>query len=473
VPGGSLSSWGCGQRRGRPPPETGTTHRATGKAQRLPIPSTPPPNTHTYIPDLTQALDWDDSGSVLKFLGTHRRRRERLCARLPTPAPPLPRRAQATSPEPTPRAALNSKKRGCQRGGAGGWGSPSLGSLPYARWELPAFREVGSRPGPRVSPCPPSLHSALIHRFHTSEPRGNSATLGAAPAPRCGFQLSAPVPARTAASPRPAPGHARAVLGKRALPSPRAASPAFLLPRASPDCDGSERWAPATPHPSVPDDAGGRERLGPVPAGSGTRLCPLERGAWRAPPAAHSPGASWTERTRGTRSGGARGPRPPPCTRPLADHKRKGKRAAPLPLLPAAALDRWGWGWGCLLLTIHALPAAPPPRPAALIHALIYVPLGSAASGNLCPALAGGFTGPLETGEGVGLLYPVGNHKLGEGGVQGGVRTEVNNWPGAVKTKLKTSGAGPGPFPPGLQAAGGRGRNANGHVAPGLELPSS
>lgn len=33
------------------------------------------------------------------------------------------------------------------------------------------------------------------------------------------------------------------------------------------------------------------------------------------------PGASW-----GTQSGGARGSPPPPCTRLLADHKRKGKR---------------------------------------------------------------------------------------------------------------------------------------------------
>lgn len=101
-PGGSLSSWGCGQRRGRPPPETGTTHWASG-------PRTAPP--HSWHPTTTTAAtttsprhltDWNDSGSVLKFLGTHRRHGE---SGGPRPPRPHRRRAQSTSAAPTPPPA--------------------------------------------------------------------------------------------------------------------------------------------------------------------------------------------------------------------------------------------------------------------------------------------------------------------------------------------------------------------------------
>lgn len=64
----------------------------------------------------------------------------------------------------------------------------------------------------------------------------------------------------------------------------------------------------------------GLEHSRPAPAGRRARLCPLggeKQGSDGRPQATPSPSPLSTERTRIG---------PPPCTRLLADHKRKGKR---------------------------------------------------------------------------------------------------------------------------------------------------
>lgn len=110
------------------------------------------------------------------------------------------------------------------------------------------------------------------------------------------------------------------------------ASPALCLlsfpPRASPDCDGRERWAPATPLHLFQMTLAGQEHSRPRQRGAEPACVPAAgRGAGprRAPPATarlvrHRPSAHWAHGV------GAPAGRSPPCTRPLADHKRKGKR---------------------------------------------------------------------------------------------------------------------------------------------------
>lgn len=132
-------------------------------------------------------------------------------------------------------------------------------------------------------------------------------------------------------------------------------------------------------------------------------MCPLwglgqgPEGAPKPPtPLVHlRPGASW-----GTRSGGARGSPPPPCTRLLADHKRKGKRtreARPgavtgsylrAPVGPDTARE------GRFPFPTRLLWDAPPscgPQPSRDTARTAQY-LRSAASGNLYPAMAGRFT---------------------------------------------------------------------------------
>lgn len=153
-PGGSLSSWGCGQRRGRPTPETGTTHWASGPS------AAPPHSWHPPHPTSPRHLtDWNDSGSVLKFLGTHKRHGERLRAPASPPprTPPRPHRRRARrSLEPTPRAARRSRK--CRVNGS------SLTRRPRP-WRIPAPRALTPRASKAPSVAPMPLGSLPVHPF--------------------------------------------------------------------------------------------------------------------------------------------------------------------------------------------------------------------------------------------------------------------------------------------------------------------
>ena len=166
-------------------------------------------------------------------------------------------------------------------------------------WRIPAPRAPTPRvrssqrcsDGPGSLPVHPLLK--ILYSFHTFEPGGKPVPTPRLPRPKrpplrpaAGFNFRPPVPARAPASPKPAPGHARAALGRRARSRPRGPSlprlpsslslPLSLPPRASPDCDGRERWAPATPHPSVPDDAGGPGAVGARASGEqNPPVCPL------------------------------------------------------------------------------------------------------------------------------------------------------------------------------------------------------
>lgn len=222
-----------------PPPETGTTYRATG-------PSAPPSHSwRPHLPYLTQALHGDDSGSVLKFLGTHRRRGEGLWAPAsPPPTRPVPR--NTPFPPPGKREVI------------GRAGQPeTLGRTQRTESSQRGGKVVARSRG---LSRPPFLHSSLmILRFQTFKPGGHR-TRGhgkGGPQRRCGFQLSTAVPAPNL--PRDMPAQCSA--GARCLPR----LPPSLPPAPAGTAPGASAGA-STPCPSVPDDAGGGQRSGPAPA---------------------------------------------------------------------------------------------------------------------------------------------------------------------------------------------------------------
>lgn len=264
--------------RGLLPPETGTTHWAS--SPRAAPPHSWHPHTHPTSP--RHLTDWNDSGSVLKFLGTHRRHSERLRA-----LPPRGR-APSTSLEPTAGASRKRRVRGA--------------SLARAPGSDPACVQRSPR-GPGVSPSTSSPENALIHSFQAFEPGGKLATTlhphrRPSQSRAAGFNFRPPVPARASVGPKPAPGHARAVLGRRARCHPRRPGlPRPLPPLLSSPRQPGLRWEGALgachPPPSVPDDAGGPGAFTPAPAGSRTRLCACcgERGrAATGAPSHRSPG---------------------------------------------------------------------------------------------------------------------------------------------------------------------------------------
>lgn len=219
-----------------PPPETGTTHRATG-------PSAPPSHSwHPHPPYLTQALHGDDSGSVLKFLGTHRRRGEGLWA---PASPPTTRPIPRNTPFPPPgKREVTARAR--QPG--------TLGRTQRAESSHRGGKVVARSRG---LPRPAFLHSSLndppLSDFQARRPphRGGwggnlSAAAGLNFPPRC--------------QPQTCPGTC-----PRSAPQARAASPAFLPPAPAGTAPGASAGA-STPRPSVPDDAGGGQRSGPAPA---------------------------------------------------------------------------------------------------------------------------------------------------------------------------------------------------------------
>lgn len=132
--------------------------------------------------------------------------------------------------------------------------------------------------GPGVFPRPrsPSLHSSLILCFHTFKPRGHRT-------PRGG---GTPAPLRVStfhrvASPKPAPGHARAVLDRRAPPPPLSS-----LPR-QPGQSRERARAPAPPvhlfsmTPAAGSARGPRQQKPPMPRGGGARRASLAQAPGR------------------------------------------------------------------------------------------------------------------------------------------------------------------------------------------------
>lgn len=192
--------------RGLLPPETGTTHWAS--SPRAAPPHSWHPHTHPTSP--RHLTDWNDSGSVLKFLGTHRRHSERLRA-----LPPRGR-APSTSLEPTAGASRKRRVRGA--------------SLARAPGSDPACVQRSPR-GPGVSPSTSSPENALIHSFQAFEPGGKLATTlhphrAAFPEPSRGFQLSAPGASPRFCRPQTCPGTCpRRAWQARTLPSPQARPP--------------------------------------------------------------------------------------------------------------------------------------------------------------------------------------------------------------------------------------------------------
>lgn len=312
--------------------------------QRLPIPGTPHPTSPKHL------TDWNDSGSVLKFLGTHRRHSEGLRASA-SRSPPRPhqRRAQTASLEPTPRV---SRKRRVSGAGLALRSRPQ--SIPAPRALIPRASKAPSvAPTPQGLPCTSSFENPLIYSFHTFEPGGKPVHRPPLP-PRkrppqrraAGFNFQRPVPARASASPKPAPGHARAALGRRARCRPRGPSlprlpPSLsLLPRVSLDCNGRERWAPATPHPSVPDDAGGPGAFGARASGEqNPPVCLLGGGAG---PRQASPSHSLSWSTSDPAHTGAHGVGAH-ANRPPALHKAPGRPQT------KRETDQRGWAGGPLL----------------------------------------------------------------------------------------------------------------------------
>lgn len=198
--------------------------------QRLPIPGTPHPTSPKHL------TDWNDSGSVLKFLGTHRRHRLRASA---SPSPglrPAPidgwRKPRAWSPPPQ-----ISRKRRVNRAGPAQRPRPQC--IPAPRALTPRTSRAPSvATTPRGLPCTSSFENPLIYSFHTFEPGGKPVhrppTPAAAPAPRCGFQLSASGANPRFCQPQTCPGTCpRRAWQARTLPSPRASPPppsSLLLP---------------------------------------------------------------------------------------------------------------------------------------------------------------------------------------------------------------------------------------------------
>lgn len=252
-----------------PPPETGTTYRATG-------PSAPPSHSwRPHLPYLTQALHGDDSGSVLKFLGTHRRRGEGLWAPAsPPPTRPVPR--NTPFPPPGKREVI------------GRAGQPeTLGRTQRTESSQRGGKVVARSRG---LSRPPFLHSSLmILRFQTFKPGGHR-TRGhgkGGPQRRCGFQLSTAVPAPNL--PRDMPAQCSA--GARCLPR---------LPPSLPRQPGQRRErarAPAPPvhlfpmTPAAGSARGPRQQKPPMPRGGGARRASL----------AQAPGRPQTTRETGRR----------------------------------------------------------------------------------------------------------------------------------------------------------------------------
>lgn len=433
--------------------------------QRLPIPGTPHPTSPKHL------TDWNDSGSVLKFLGTHRRHSEGLRASA-SGSPPRPhqRRAQTASLEPTLRV---SRKR--QANGAG----LALRSRPQSIPASPALTPRASKAPsvartPQGLPCTSSFENPLIYSFHTFEPGGKPVHRPPHPPasgrPSAALRVStfsaqcqpALLPAPNLPRDMPAP----CLAGAHAAVPGGLASPAFLPPSPSFPASawiamgGSAGRLPPPIH-LFPMTLAGLEHSGPAPAGSRTRQCAYwgeGQGPDRRPQATHFPGPPPTQRTLGHTEWGRTRIGPPPCTRLLADHKRKGKRTSEAGLgvrywlLPAGVCWPWPQAGGALPLTLHHPPRSSGPRPLPTYFNLRTTRcLRRAASSNLYPAMAGRFTAARARGRGASIPPP-GFTAWGE---EGGVRREFNNWLRALKTKLKPFGGGSNPFPPGLQTAEG------------------
>lgn len=121
-------------------------------------------------------------------------------------------------------------------------------------------------------------------------------------------------------APRLASTHARC--RPRGPRLPRLPPSLTLPPRASLDCAGRERWAPATPHPSVPDDASGPGAF--EARASGPQSPPVlaggrEAGLRRAPPSHPLPKSTFNRAHAGAQGVGAHADRLP------ALHKAPGR----------------------------------------------------------------------------------------------------------------------------------------------------
>lgn len=204
------------------------------------------------------------------------------------------------------------------------------------------------------------------------------------------------------------------------------ASPAFLPPSPSLPAPawiamgGSAGRLPPPIH-LFPMTLAGLEHSGTAPAGSRTRSCAHwgeGQGPDKRPQATHFPGPPSTQRTLGHTEWGSTRIGPPPCTRLLADHKRKGKRTSEdglggrYWLLPAGACWPWHRAGGALPLP-HP-PRSTGPRPSPIYFNLCTTRcLRSAASSNLYPAMAGRFTAARTRGRGASI--PAGIHGGGRG----------------------------------------------------------
>lgn len=170
----------------------------------------------------------------------------------------------------------------------------------------------------------------------------------------------------------------------------------------------------------------------------------------RPTPPSHLLPWSTFERTLGAHGEGAQAGRPPSLHKALGrpqtkrETDRRGWVGGRYWLLPAGACRPWYSAGG-------ALPLPHPPcgsRPSTRYFNLRTTRcLRSTASSNSYPPMAGRFTVARAWGRGASIPAYI------QGGGRG--RRDLNNWPRAFKTKLKPSGGGSNPFPPGLQTAEG------------------
>lgn len=244
--------------------------------------------------------DWNDSGSVLKFQGTHRRHGGEGLRAPASPAlgsaPPPPAAGSATSLEPTPRAARGSGKR--RAPGAG------LAHRPWPR-RVPALPAPTSRAqrSHRSSDAPAALPQHALLKVPSStafilwSPEANQDPRRQPPAPSGRPSAALRVSTfRRRASPRfcqpqTCPGTCpRRAWQARTQPSPRAQPPPpSLLPLppslAAPVRIATGGSAGRLPPPIhlFPMTLAGLEHSEPAPAGSRTRLCARWGARGRAP----------------------------------------------------------------------------------------------------------------------------------------------------------------------------------------------
>lgn len=246
-------------------------------------------------------------------------------------------------------------------------------------------------------------------------------------------------------APRLASTHARC--RPRGPRLPRLPPSLTLPPRASLDCAGRERWAPATPHPSVPDDASGPGAF--EARASGPQSPPVlaggrEAGLRRAPPSHPLPKSTFHRAHAGAQGVGAHADRLPALHkapgRPQTKREMdlRGRDAGGYWLLPAGACRPWHRAEGAL--PFHHPPRSCGPRPSP--DTLIYAPPSVSAAR---PRVIYTQQWPADSqrpGRGGGVPPSPPGVAAGMGGGKGSVRREFDNWPRALKTKLKPSGGG-------------------------------